>query len=526
MGDQISDRTRSTVIQASSVEEVLSKSGILGLMQIMVHISVFVLILTTAYRHGITFFQVHSPPWKCVSATPNRFCNEHQNTTFTVDMEKFNERCRLNRSDWTYTAHHKQYSVVTELDLVCDKLATATLIASLFFIGTAFGALLCGPVGDTYGRKTIIVMSLALALITSVLLAYMQKLWQICVCQFLSGVATSGCTYPAYVYISEISPPKYRFLASNICVIMSILTFLLLDLMACILQNWRQLFLYMGLIGIPSLLCFTFIPETPRWLFAKGRHAKAEEILSKIAQFNGKTKICLQQERDERAQAVVYTYWHLFNNSSILIQTLSMACVWSVVPVLYYTISAQSLNYGGNMYVNYLLTTITDIPATVLATYFLNRFGRKKTTLFSLCGSGLFIGAVVFVPRSTIHRQTLLLSLTVLSKLCCSVAFAGILLWTPEIFPTVLRAQAMSICGTFEKVATIAVPLLCTQLQSVSFCLPFIVMSVISVLGALAGCPLPETKDRPTSDKDLDHSCNSGIFVRKQGLDNGGSTAV
>ena len=157
-----------------------------------------------------------------------------------------------------------------------------------------------------------------------------------------------------------------------------------MDVMACILQNWRQLSLYMGLIGTPSLLCLIFIPESPRWLFVKGRRTKAEKILSKITQFNGRTKICLHQGADRSAQVGVYTYWHLVNNSGILIQTLSMACVWSVAPVLYYTISAQSLNYGGNMYVNYMLATIPDIPATVLAIYLLNRFGRKKTALFSL----------------------------------------------------------------------------------------------------------------------------------------------
>ena len=297
-----------------------------------------------------------------------------------------------------------------------------------------------------------------------------------------------------------------------------------MDMLAYVLDTWRELSFYLGLIGAPSLLCFLLLPESPRWLLSKGRQGEAEEILTKMNQFKSATKIRVQHESPKSTDIVTYTYWHLVSNCKVLVVTSSMVCIWSVLPVMYYTIGAQSLNYGGNMYVNYMLASLPDIPAAFLAIYSMNRLGRKKTTLASCCGCGLFIGAVALVPLSMEYGRATVLTLTVLSKLCCSVAFSGIFLWTPEVFPTVLRAQAMAICGMFEKLSMIAVPFVCTFLQTVSFSLPFILMCILGVLGSLAGITLPETKNRPTMDLYQDFVSRSTPSSNPEiGLDNVGS---
>ena len=71
-------------------------------------------------------------------------------------------------------------------------------------------------------------------------------------------------------------------------------------------------------------------------------------------------------------------------------------------------------------------------------------------------------------------------------------------MWTPEIFPTVVRAQGMAVCGVFEKIGLITVPFVCSILQDVSYYLPFALMAVLGVLGCLVVAPLPETAHRPT----------------------------
>ena len=59
----------------------------------------------------------------------------------------------------------------------------------------------------------------------------------------------------------------------------------------------------------------------------------------------------------------VYTYWDIVCNCKLLVFTTRIGFLWSVLPVLYYTISALTLNYSGDMYLNYFLASIPDIPA-------------------------------------------------------------------------------------------------------------------------------------------------------------------
>ena len=72
------------------------------------------------------------------------FCNENENITFTIEMDKFNQRCLLNRTEWRFVGTREKdsfindkYSVVTEYDLVCNDKASA--IATLFFVGCTIG---------------------------------------------------------------------------------------------------------------------------------------------------------------------------------------------------------------------------------------------------------------------------------------------------------------------------------------------------------------------------------------------------
>ena len=241
MGEQISDSATQDGTQVCTVDEVLSKAGVIGIVQILVHVNVFLLLFTTSCQIGLVFFTGFSPTWKCVAGANSDFCDKYNNITFTVDMEMFSKRCHLNRSQWTYAVAHEQYSVVTEFDLVCEKTTTATLIASTFFVGTTFGALLCGSIGDGYGRKPTIVVSITFIVITSIALRYSHTVWQMYLFQFIRGIGSSGSLYPAFVYLSEISPPGLRSATSSVAMVLSASSFLLMDLMAFLLQNWREL---------------------------------------------------------------------------------------------------------------------------------------------------------------------------------------------------------------------------------------------------------------------------------------------
>ena len=58
------------------------------------------------------------------------------------------------------------------------------------------------------------------------------------------------------------------------------------------LRSWWKLQILFAVLSLPLMLFYFLVPESPRWLFGKGRSKEAKTILLKIAQVN-KTDISL-----------------------------------------------------------------------------------------------------------------------------------------------------------------------------------------------------------------------------------------
>ena len=57
-----------------------------------------------------------------------------------------------------------------------------------------------------------------------------------------------------------------------------------LSFVAYELRNWRSLQLFISLSGLPILLAYFFIPESPRWLYRKGKVDRANAVIKQIAE--------------------------------------------------------------------------------------------------------------------------------------------------------------------------------------------------------------------------------------------------
>ena len=209
---------------------------------------------------------------------------------------------------------------------------------------------------------------------------------------------------------------------------------MLLDLMAYYLRNWRQLYLYLALPNTLLIAAFILLPESPRWLASKGKYRDVEKV--RLWLTNGsniqsprsgqstekpsKTVAESSKKNVEEIPQQSYSYWDMIRNRRTFVFTFRIALLWSMLPVLYYTIAAQSLGYGGSMYFDYLVASLADIPALFSSTYFSNRFGRKVTIVVCVLGTGLLIGVVPFIPKTFEYHHTIVLLLT---GLLCSIIF-------------------------------------------------------------------------------------------------------
>jgi AAHS family 4-hydroxybenzoate transporter-like MFS transporter len=146
-------------------------------------------------------------------------------------------------------------------------------------VGILFGALLSGPLGDRFGRKPLLIISVGFIGLFSVASAFTWSIPSITLMRFLTGLGIGGAMPVTVALTSDYSPIHRR---GTLIMLMfcgnTVGGFLGGQLVAQILPvfGWQSIFLAGGippLVLIPFLIFF--LPESPRFLIAHRADAPA-----------------------------------------------------------------------------------------------------------------------------------------------------------------------------------------------------------------------------------------------------------
>jgi len=75
-----------------------------------------------------------------------------------------------------------------------------------------------------------------------------------------------------------------------------------MPLIAWLVRDWFWIGIIAVVPGILVFLTFPFLPESPRWLCAKGRFDEAQEVLERVAKVNGNFENIEADEMQEKLQ--------------------------------------------------------------------------------------------------------------------------------------------------------------------------------------------------------------------------------
>src|SRR5690606_31480240 len=181
--------------------------------------------------------------------------------------------------------------------------ATTSLFPLFALIGTVIGSIVWGIVADVYGRKASILLSAVLFVGTAICGAMPSFAWNVGMC-FMMGAAAGGMLPVSYALLAEMMPSKHRgwslvlvgglgavggyFLASGIAATLEPIF------------SWRILWLANLPTGLGLVLLGAFIPESAKFLLARGRK---EEALKVMESFGSKARAKRPGEIAELAQA-------------------------------------------------------------------------------------------------------------------------------------------------------------------------------------------------------------------------------
>ncbi|MEV7528449.1 sugar porter family MFS transporter [Agrococcus sediminis] len=170
-----------------------------------------------------------------------------------------------------------------------DALTEGVVTSSLVF-AAAVGALLGGRLSDALGRRRMLVALAVVFFVGTVVLVLAPGFEAVVAGRVLLGLAVGGASTVVPVYLAELAPFEIRGSISGrnevAIVVGQLAAFVVNAILGSALGHldgvWRIMFAVCALPAIALFAGMLRMPESPRWLAARGRHDEALAVLRTV----------------------------------------------------------------------------------------------------------------------------------------------------------------------------------------------------------------------------------------------------
>ena len=401
----------------------------------------------------------------------------------------------------------------------------AGLLGSASLMGMILGNWGWGWYADRYGRKGAFQWTVLTYSVFAGLTALAVGFYSGFALRFLTGVGLGGALAVDTSYLSEHLPTNRRgrylvyldafWPVGNILAVLLAWTFLsaLASPAGTVavpvvgeVAGWRLLF---ASSAFPALLVFVIrsqLRETPYFLARSGDIAGANDRIREIAEENGEEFTPIEASAVETVEGASFS--RLFE-ADLRRQTVMIAAAWFAINFGYYGVfiwlpgTVGAAGVVGNVYLYFVLIGLVQIPGYFSAAYLVERVGRKRTL-----GSYLVLsGAFTFVFAASMPGVEFGFGLSgfwpflgglLAASFFTLGAWGAIYAYTPELFPTEVRATGNGFAGGVGKVAAVVGPVLAGALVETGYLAALFPLAVAFVLGGVVVLALGrETRGEP-----------------------------
>ena len=413
---------------------------------------------------------------------------------YPVDFSSEPERCERR----LFSDSVMKRSVATEFDLVCDSQWELPLSQSVFFAGVLVGAPLWGHSADLLGRRITFFISLLETSVFGILAAFSTSFNMFVVVQFFTAMGQVGLFQTAFVLGIELVGPNKRTLCGILIEFVFVTGELYLALVAWQLRDWRKVQLA---CAVPCLALFSYyfiLPESVRWLLTKKKYDMAQSRLEKIAKRNNvempkKEELAHYTRQEEVGECQnTETMMDLLRRPRMLGRLLNVFFNWFVITMIYYGLSLNAASLAGDVYVNFALLSLCEVPGYSLSYLGMKFAGRRLTLSVSL-----LIGGVSCLISSIVPNTFISTAFFLLGKFGATAGFGTTYLYTGELFPTQVRSLCVGVSSMVGRLGAIISPYIAELglLTGISW-LPMAVFAGTSLLSGLLTLLLPETRNK------------------------------
>lgn len=243
--------------------------------------------------------------------------------------------------------------------------------------------------------------------------------------------------------------------------------YLIIPALAYYFSNFRYFQLFTSATQLPAVVVLYFLYESPRWLIVNKHYDLAEKTISKITKQNGRNSTNIKEKVDELKQNIENemsksnvkqskSAIDLIRTPKMCRNSLVMWFSFMVTAFVYYGVSYNIGSFGGNLFFNFMLSGLAEVPSIPFVLLSLKFSGRKKffvflTFLNTLCNLGL-----VFVTLEGVLSPRIVLLMIV--KFCANSCFIMVYIYAAELFPTVVRSIGIGSSSVAARIGSITAP--------------------------------------------------------------------
>lgn len=372
---------------------------------------------------------------------------------------------------------HWQLLLVLTLAVIIDSMKPASLgfavpgmaveygisreVVALFpfcaLFGLVIGSYVWGVIADRVGRRAAILLSGIMFVGTAICGAMPLFEGNLMMC-FLMGLAAGGMLPITYALLAECIPTRHRGWTLVLVGAFGLIGGWFAASGAASLFEphfgWRILWFLNAPTGLLLILCNTFIPESPRFLLARGRINEARDLVKRYAvQLDPLHWVDAGAPKAEVIDSTRELMRGSFGTTTL---TLNLAAsAWGLVNfglLLWLPADLRTRGYsvaGSNELLFY--SSLLALPTTMLVAWFYSLWSTKWTLVFLtvLTAFGL-IGVSMLDSRINLFRDNPLIVFSVL-MVGVNGMIAVLLPYTAENYPVLVRGRATGLVAGSSK---------------------------------------------------------------------------
>jgi MFS transporter, putative metabolite:H+ symporter len=339
------------------------------------------------------------------------------------------------------------------------SLSQSGFLISAGYGGQLVGAFLGGWAAERFGRLAAIAWTIGIFSLLSLMCMLSWGYWPLLIFRAVQGLGLGAAMPVSAVYLNELAAARNRgrfllfyewsFPIGRIAVALA-------GLAIVARFGWRYLFLLGGAPVLLALALPKFLPESPRWLAAKGRITEAVAALQWMEGESGRpTKIERYPSRTTMRTDWRDLFRGIYLSRTMVAWALWFTAFWVInglsnwIPTLYRTVFhipvQTALQYG-------LITNFASLAGCFAAAMLIDWTGRRLWFCIALSlGGAAFLALWLLRPATAMP----VLILSCVGSACVNSVTVSLYLHTAEIYPTRLRALGVGVASAWMRVSSI-----------------------------------------------------------------------